>query len=511
MTISSYEFCSSKVTSESSGSQVSDESVSLVTSATSSSSQFYDQRTQTLKNNDFRKLLDNPSDDDTMDVDQYWQILWQKHFQEQYAVNYKGFMDQRRQAAIKVCELMSSSLNLESRFSDLVPNPAAFRKLSNNKRKRSRKQTTSDCLPILVANLRIKSEQVDTARDQPADGNEEKKSEQSNANESQVMASYGLPQAFGKLPASSGQASRLGSSGDDRKPPNENRLINLKRSHESDSEESNKDRIRNAFQLMGYAFQDSNESCSGSVTMYGEVVYRKKHIRLHNRALKLQACPKPKLHIHFDEEGNPIPIDSNVHDTASPNPSAIMHSSTDDDDSIESAFPLKKTGSAILVGNLGLSSRNDEGGSKVVKEAFGVTEFKESFDEPVGYEEEDLLKVQKDKKEKKKKRKNKITALLPPEIANDKTLLKYWYKRFSIFSKFDQGIRMDRGNISYEDKQFCLTIFMVCRELVFCYTGKSSRKCCRTMSLRRDCRRVLWRWRKFNSICVYLLQRYVVF
>lgn len=48
-------------------------------------------------------------------------------------------------------------------------------------------------------------------------------------------------------------------------------------------------------------------------------------------------------------------------------------------------------------------------------------------------------------KKKKRKRKGKITALLPPEIANDKTLMKYWYKRFSLFQLFDQGIRMDRG------------------------------------------------------------------
>lgn len=49
-------------------------------------------------------------------------------------------------------------------------------------------------------------------------------------------------------------------------------------------------------------------------------------------------------------------------------------------------------------------------------------------------------------KGKKRRRKNKTHASgLPPEIANDKTLLKYWYKRFSLFSLFDLGIKLDKG------------------------------------------------------------------
>lgn len=50
------------------------------------------------------------------------------------------------------------------------------------------------------------------------------------------------------------------------------------------------------------------------------------------------------------------------------------------------------------------------------------------------------------KKDKKKKRKNKnaSTAGLPAEIAGDKSMFKYWYRRFMLFSRFDQGVRLDR-------------------------------------------------------------------
>lgn len=58
------------------------------------------------------------------------------------------------------------------------------------------------------------------------------------------------------------------------------------------------------------------------------------------------------------------------------------------------------------------------------------------------YDEENLIT----KKEKKKRRRNKtLSSGLPTEIANDKTLLKYWYKRFSLFSLFDMGIKLDKG------------------------------------------------------------------
>jgi len=34
---------------------------------------------------------------------------------------------------------------------------------------------------------------------------------------------------------------------------------------------------------------------------------------------------------------------------------------------------------------------------------------------------------------------------MPPEIAADKELWKYWGQRYRLFSRFDEGIRMDRG------------------------------------------------------------------
>ncbi|CAJ0968884.1 unnamed protein product [Ranitomeya imitator] len=50
-------------------------------------------------------------------------------------------------------------------------------------------------------------------------------------------------------------------------------------------------------------------------------------------------------------------------------------------------------------------------------------------------------------KKKKKKQKKKI-QLLPPEIAADPHLAKYWAQRYRLFSRFDEGIKLDEGYIS---------------------------------------------------------------
>lgn len=48
-------------------------------------------------------------------------------------------------------------------------------------------------------------------------------------------------------------------------------------------------------------------------------------------------------------------------------------------------------------------------------------------------------------KKKKKKNKNKKINDLPPEIASVPELAKYWAQRYRLFSRFDDGIKLDKG------------------------------------------------------------------
>ncbi|BFF89283.1 trimethylguanosine synthase [Drosophila madeirensis] len=56
-----------------------------------------------------------------------------------------------------------------------------------------------------------------------------------------------------------------------------------------------------------------------------------------------------------------------------------------------------------------------------------------------------FIKKKKPKKKKKKKKTSRLEDQMPDFIKENKgKLFKYWLKRFSLFSRFDQGIRLDR-------------------------------------------------------------------
>lgn len=55
------------------------------------------------------------------------------------------------------------------------------------------------------------------------------------------------------------------------------------------------------------------------------------------------------------------------------------------------------------------------------------------------------VSVKDRKKLKKKKRKQGRKQQVPAEMAAEPELAKYWAQRYRLFSRFDQGIRLDRG------------------------------------------------------------------
>lgn len=56
-----------------------------------------------------------------------------------------------------------------------------------------------------------------------------------------------------------------------------------------------------------------------------------------------------------------------------------------------------------------------------------------------------LILVEMKKKKNKKKNKSKKINGLPPEIASVPELAKYWAQRYRLFSRFDDGIKLDKG------------------------------------------------------------------
>lgn len=440
MTMSSFDFCSSRVSSESTPTSTHTDSNSI--SSFSESEESDNPMTTRLSADCEKLLMEHKKNEEYMppltskDSEDYWQKRWQHHTQEMFVKHYNEFME----AHHMLQQEMSNSFKSDCGFL-----PEGSEKFNKQKRRRSSgRKKTCESLQRMVANLNLKSEIVKhTLEDgEPADGNDNPEPSHSDSTvvetaEVSLMESLGLPVAFGKQPASSNTVD----GGEDNDPP-ENRPITLKRSHESDTEEPNVDRIKSHFELMGYAFTDQN-SGDGSATA-GEIVYRKKHVRLHNRMLKMMpsAAVKPK-HSYFDDDGN------EVNDFNQQENEIVLHTSSDEDGphmlpSARINIPF----TSQLSSDANPSEEND-----VKQETININLSIDQENEPNCIEENATLddvqdrQPQQVKKEKKKKRKGKFQSSVPIEIANDKTLKKFWYKRFSLFSMFDLGVKLDRGMI----------------------------------------------------------------
>uniref|UniRef100_A0A182SHY9 Trimethylguanosine synthase n=1 Tax=Anopheles maculatus TaxID=74869 RepID=A0A182SHY9_9DIPT len=438
MTISSYDFCSSKVSSDSSNLS---ESLSSEISNESSNSSDMLETEYLVGGNQTAGAPIPPDEEAAMDGEQYWQILWQQHFQELYAKQYHHFMAEHAHDEQGAgCGERSTNSKYHKRKRNSSSNNGAGRGEATGSAYQLHHQSERQ-LPEMVAEMRLSQAEV---ANEPKDGNDDTSSKESKAAKpgesvedlTTVLQSYGLPTAFGKPTAQA----PAGDGGDDR-PPNE-KPINLKRSHESDNEETPKERLKAAFELMGYCFSDPANETESIINISGEVVYRKKHIRLHNRVLKMKHH-KPR-HTYFDDDGNELQTTGGIDKTDSAAPDALLlHTSSDDDETNPGTVGRASVRSSTILeyNQLPVTIEKDvdslESGDGPVETGVEPSAIASS-------ESGCTLPVATAKKEKKKKRKTKFVASLPADIANDRSLLKYWYKRFSLFSLFDSGIRLDR-------------------------------------------------------------------
>lgn len=214
MTISSYDFGSGLLSSVSSALSESNSSADILSSSTDASTS----SSQPCDGGDDAKELLLAEEDDAMDSDQHWQILWQKHFQEQYAKQYKSFMTAHE---LEHCSLSASFQSEPMTFNDT----AESTRKSSKHRKRNRK-FMSENLPALVSNLNLNctshSEEPTDGADNSG-GNKDSSADitSTDCNDMSAMAAMGLPTSFG-------QAKETSDGGDGNRNPND-RPINLKR------------------------------------------------------------------------------------------------------------------------------------------------------------------------------------------------------------------------------------------------------------------------------------------
>ncbi|KAF5926263.1 hypothetical protein HPG69_011393 [Diceros bicornis minor] len=142
----------------------------------------------------------------------------------------------------------------------------------------------------------------------------------------------------------------------------------------------------------------------------------------------------------MDEEASQESISrDNVQDTCTSSDSEEQETSVKKgDDPLETSHPEPETHQAIsLAGEL--ETGKNEGDSTVA--AVPDKEDHVTQDVPDSLQVEAEAEI---KKKKKKKNKNKKAIGLPPEIAAVPELAKYWAQRYRLFSRFDDGIKLDR-------------------------------------------------------------------
>lgn len=153
----------------------------------------------------------------------------------------------------------------------------------------------------------------------------------------------------------------------------------------------------------------------------------------------------------------------------------LMHSSSDDESIVEKPTRLSSTVNSPP----SIPSNEDNVTSQTVRDGSIQTVTEPiCINETIDLEAKTLAR-DANRKEKKKRRKNKIlSAGLPSEIANDKQLQKYWHKRFSLFSLYDLGVKLDKGRFNLIQLMLVMetnNFHSIHRELVFRDAGKG---CC---------------------------------
>ncbi|KAF7994062.1 hypothetical protein HCN44_011331 [Aphidius gifuensis] len=427
------------------------DSMTNVTKMTLSSSSSFDSNsvhslslassgTNSIESNATSSSGEQDNNDLTSDDDKYWQNLWKENFQIQYQYHYENFTlrhqhyeNEKNKKTIKKNDIIDDhSKNYLSR----------------------QKRAVMDSVGALMKNLTMTASNGESSDNKKTLKNSQVDNSSTDNNEKLLSSGGG----------GGGGVGGCDNDGDgDGKKPNDDKPVALKRTHEADDdddddeddeeqeeeeEEEDNEGMRNvkkAFSLMGYTYNRDNNMKK----LQGDVVYKKKNIRLPQKQLKIKLNHnKNKKHMYFDDNGVEItntidkvkqylsycPKITNDSKIKNDNITQLTSSS---DEECENEFNNnnKKLQSKKLIFNKKNLFDDDES----IDIDMNTQDIDKQKDDK-SFDDDSVKKSQKKRRKKQSKRK----ICLPVEVANDKKLMKYWVKRYRLFSKFDEGIKLDR-------------------------------------------------------------------
>ncbi|KAI5644113.1 RNA cap guanine-N2 methyltransferase domain-containing protein [Phthorimaea operculella] len=451
LTFSSYDMSSSHVTSESSPTE--DYSVSSSTS---------DEQNDQTRIANVDENAEAPSGE--LDNDQYWQLLWKKHFGELYALHYANYIEKHDENS-KVLP----SINIE-----VVPESKTEEKVGEIECENS--DGNSQELPSVIEvqasveemNIEDKKEEPSLLKEEQNKNENDEKNEVSENNEpneaaddkndkqepvSQDNNSENVSTSNINHTESYSNFSTYSSNNrdDDDEPPG-NKSVSLKRSHEYDSEEEIAEKIKATFETMGFYVNPDKMP-------KGLIVYRGRRLRPPHS--KKFGVPKKT---YFDDDGNPYQKDEALESQDE------KEMQTDDDTpevKLESEKPETITDCTSIdalnanTTDYDVQNRSSEDDNNVTKnvaqEASEVpfpdldtsfSDVQENDDTEQKFEETNTVTTTTKRKRRPKRYKVDDQGVdisnMPAELIGEPKMVKYWKKRHSLFHRFDEGIKLDK-------------------------------------------------------------------
>ncbi|GAB1288280.1 Trimethylguanosine synthase [Apodemus speciosus] len=295
-----------------------------------------------------------------------------------------------------------------------------------------------------------------TAKECPASGGSDScngtpKESDTSENRSSDQPAQELQESSGTITGKH-RAHRAGADGSESEDdPPEQKPSKLRRSHELDIDENPDSEVSDNGFLLG--FKHGSGQKYGGIPNFSrrQVRYLEKNVKYKSKYLDMRKQMTVKnTHIRFPEEpGKPFVRKSKVRSKVEKFLKWVNERV--DEETSQESLPQNKVQDTC-------TSSDSEEQDMPLEKADGLVETRgpepaqcqalSSPSELTAEKSEETLPVRKQKsikKKKKKKKKNKKINGLPPEIASVPELAKYWAQRYRLFSRFDDGIKLDKG------------------------------------------------------------------
>nr|XP_020035358.1 trimethylguanosine synthase isoform X1 [Castor canadensis] len=251
--------------------------------------------------------------------------------------------------------------------------------------------------------------------------------------------------------------------------PPENKPSKLKRSHELDIDENPDSDLDDNGSLLGFKHGSGQKYGGIPNFSHRQVRYLEKNVKHKSKYLDMRRQIKMKnKHIFFTEESEKTVFKKSK--TLSKVEKFLKYVNERDDEASQESFlhchmedtctssDSEDQDMSAKTADYPMETRNPEPEKREAISSAGEfeTEKNEGYSlvaavaekqDSVTEEIPDCPQVDTEaeiKKKKKKKNKNKKVNVLPPEIASVPELAKYWAQRYRLFSRFDDGIKLDR-------------------------------------------------------------------